>query len=188
MSALPFPDPALTHGSVLLRPWRESDVPAIVSACRDPEIPRFNQFVPPGYTEADAREWLDGLEPKRLEVQSLALAVAQADTDAVAGSIAATVNARQRLASVGYWLAPEARGKGYMTTAVRLLCGWLFDELAMDRVQLTTAPANRPSQAVASRCGFKQEGHLRSYLYYGYRDERSDALMWSLLPGELTRE
>ncbi len=75
-----------------------------------------------------------------------------------------------------------------MTVAVRLLCEWLFAELDVGRIELTTAPENYASQRVAQRCGFQKEGLLRAYLLHQHTGQRRDGLMWSLLPGELTYE
>jgi hypothetical protein len=51
----------LSDGDILLRPFTEDDVPAIVAACQDPEIPRWTR-VPSPYTEADARAFVAGSE------------------------------------------------------------------------------------------------------------------------------
>jgi len=54
----------LRDGPTALRPWRDSDLAALVEACQDPEIPRWTR-VPSPYGPADARLYLqqrhDGL-------------------------------------------------------------------------------------------------------------------------------
>ena len=57
---------------------------------------------------------------------------------------------------VGYWLLPAARGRGFATTAVRLLSNWAVRELGVTKVRLTTAPDNERSQRVAERSGFRR--------------------------------
>ena len=57
---------------------------------------------------------------------------------------------------VGYWLLPVARGRGFATTAVRLLSNWAVRELGVTKVRLTTAPDNERSQLVAERSGFRR--------------------------------
>jgi hypothetical protein len=37
--ALVPPEPDLSNEAVLLRPWRDMDVPALTAACQDSEIP-----------------------------------------------------------------------------------------------------------------------------------------------------
>ncbi len=187
MAGLPFPEPALQRGDVLLRPWRATDVPAIVQACSDPTVVRFLVNLPSPYGDDDARAWLATHEPDRLAGTSLALAIANVHVDSVLGSLGARIDGRRLSASIGYWLVPEAQGHGYMTTGVRLLCSWLFATLPIGRIELTTDPRNTASQRVAQRCGFQNEGLLRAYELHQHSRERRDCLMWSLLPGELAQ-
>ena len=79
------------------------------------------------------------------------MAIAHIDTDGVLGAIALRVNSSTMSASIGYWLTPEARGHGYTTMALRLVCGWLFENCDLGRIELTTDPENYASQRVAQR-------------------------------------
>jgi RimJ/RimL family protein N-acetyltransferase len=85
---------------------------------------------------------------------------------------------------VGYWMAPEARGRGLTTAALGALSRWAIEELGLGRVELATDPENLASQRVAEKAGFQREGVLRAML--PTRDgARRDGVMFSLLPGEL---
>ncbi len=124
-------------------------------------------------------------EPARLRGEEVCLAVVDArETGRIWGgaSVYDTVRSEGRL-GVGYWLAPEARGRGNATRTLRLLAGWAFDCLAVQRLELTCAPDNTASQQVARRCGFLREGVLRSHI--PFRDGRRDTVLFGLLPGEL---
>ena len=76
--------------------------------------------------------------------------------------------ADRRRGSIGYWLLPEARGKG------------------LARLALLTEPDNVRSRRVAERCGFRLEGVLRSVAEIDGR--RVDYCSFSLLPGDLEEE
>ena len=183
---LPFPNPQLRDGSVLLRPWSRDDVPAIVAACQDPAIARFSPVIPFPYQESDALGWLEDQEPTRSAGEGLDLAVVHAVRGTVLGAIGiANLSTTLLSASIGYWLAPEARGHGYMTTATRMLARWAFENLGLARLELTTDLHNGPSQRVAERCGFQQEGRLRSHMLVRHSGERRDSLIYGLLPAEL---
>jgi [ribosomal protein S5]-alanine N-acetyltransferase len=67
-------------------------------------------------------------------------------------------------AEVGYWLAPDARGQGHATRALRLITRWGFETLGLERIDLLAATGNPASQHVAERCGYKREAVLRSYM------------------------
>lgn len=186
-AALAFPSPPLADANVRLRPWRETDAPAIERAFGDPVIERFSwPWVTP-YTEADARNWLAEQEEHRLRGEELDFAVVEpADAEAVLGGAALyDLDLEQGCAAVGFWLVPEARGRGAATSAVRLLARWALDELRLARFELTCSPDNQASQRVAERCGFTREGVLRSHI--PFKGGRRDTVLFSLLPTELVR-
>lgn len=62
---------------------------------------------------------------------------------------------------IGYWLIPEYQGKGIMTRCVRHLCRWAVRERGMNRIQISCAKGNGPSNAVPRRLGFSFEGSER---------------------------
>jgi RimJ/RimL family protein N-acetyltransferase len=184
MADLWFPAPPLAGDVVLLRPWRESDVPGMVLAFSDPVMQRFSWRTGP-YTETDARDYLAAQEQACLRGDELNFALVEPhDQDAVLGAVSLyEVRRDQGCAAVGYWLGPEARGRGAATEAVRLLARWAFAELGLARLELTCGPDNEASQHVAERCGFSLEGLLRSHV--PFQGARRDSLIYSLLPGEL---
>jgi RimJ/RimL family protein N-acetyltransferase len=184
MAQLWFPVPPLGGDVVLLRPWREADMPGMVVAFSDPVMQRFSWRTTP-CTETDARAWLAEQEQARLRGDALHFALAGPhDQDVLLGAVSLQeVRLGQGCAAVGYWLAPRARGQGAATQAVRLLARWAFAELGLARLELTCGPGNEASQHVAGRCGFSREGLLRSHV--PFKGARRDSVIYSLLPGEL---
>lgn len=55
---------------------------------------------------------------------------------------------------LGYLLRADARGKGFMTEAVRALRDKLFKNPSIGKLTLEILPINRGSIGVATRCGF----------------------------------
>jgi RimJ/RimL family protein N-acetyltransferase len=184
MAELRFPVPPLAGDVVLLRPWREADVPGMVLAFSDPVMQRFSWRTTP-YTETDARDYFAEQEEARLHGDELNFALAEPhDQDLVLGGVSLyEVRLDHGSAAIGYWLAPEARGRGAATHAVRLLARWAFAELGLARLELTCGPDNEASRHVAERCGFAREGLLRSHV--PFKGARRDSVIYSLLPGEL---
>ena len=167
----------LRDGDIELRPWTLDDVPAIVAACNDAEIQHWIPVIPRPYTEDDARAFVGGDVP--VGTHQFAITA----NERVVGSIGMKVN-DFRTGHLGYWCAPDARGHGVTTRALRLLCNHAFEELELERLELITDPDNRASQRVAEKVGFQREGVLRSHLLHP-DGRRRDSLMFSLLPGEL---
>ena len=178
-----LPVPALADDVVLLRPWREADVPAQLAAFSDPFFLRFSDWAP--RTEADALAYLAAHEQARRRGEQIELALVEPHDENVVlgGGSLNNVDLPERRAAIGYWLAPNARGRGVATHAVRLLADWAFRDLRVARLELTCGPDNLGSQRVAERCGFTREGVLRSHV--PFKGGRRDSVVFSLLPGEL---
>jgi RimJ/RimL family protein N-acetyltransferase len=173
----------LKTNGLILRPWMVDDVPAIVEACSDPEIPRWIPMIPSPYGEEDAQSFI-GLAHENWERgEGYNFAIVDAADGRLAGSIAVRI-LRFRTGHFGYWVARDARGRGVATEALRALCRWAVDSLDVKRLELLTDPENLASQRVAEKAGFQREGLLRSSLEY--RDgRRRDSILFAALPEEL---
>jgi RimJ/RimL family protein N-acetyltransferase len=168
----------LRDGDLVLRSWTEADVPAIVEGCNDPEIARWIPTIPHPYTEEDAEAFLRGEVPPAHEAMAVTL------EGRVVGGIGLGLGSTGYRASIGYWIAAPARGRGLCTRALRLLSRHALEELQLPSVQLVSDPENVASQRVAEKVGFQQEGVLRAHLRHPDGRIR-DSVMFSLLPGEL---
>jgi RimJ/RimL family protein N-acetyltransferase len=179
------PDPPLTDGVVSLRPWGEAgDVEAIVAACNDRAIAEFLDMIPSPYTDDDARDYIDRTRQGWAEGKNSNFAVLV--DGAAIGSIGVHwLEPDQGVAEVGYWVAPQARGRGICTRAVRLVSRWALERPGMERLQLRADEENVASRKVAENAGFTQEGILRSSRYNPRLDRRINFVMYSLLRGEL---
>ncbi|QIA63003.1 GNAT family N-acetyltransferase [Vibrio astriarenae] len=62
---------------------------------------------------------------------------------------------------IGYWLAEPYRGKGIVTRAVQFLVNYAFNQLNIDKVQISVATGNTASRNVCERLGFELEGIIR---------------------------
>ena len=77
----------------------------------------------------------------------------------MAGSISLQhIDPEARTGEIGYYLAPECRGRGLATRALVLLAGHALGELGLQTVHLHAATANGASQRVAERAGFARLG------------------------------
>jgi RimJ/RimL family protein N-acetyltransferase len=183
MAEIPFPSPPLGDAVVALRPWRETDVPALLNAFTDAWFQRFSDWAPE--TETDAHRHLATYEQARERGEQIEFALVEPRSHGVVlgGGSLNSVDLEPGRAAVGYWLAPHARGRGVATHAVRLIAQWAFDDVGIARLELTCGPDNLASQRVAERCGFTREGVLRSHL--PFKGRRRDTVLFGLLPGEL---
>jgi RimJ/RimL family protein N-acetyltransferase len=177
-----LPGEALREGATALRPWRDSDIPALVVACQDADIVRWTR-VPERYGTSDARAYmLQRYDAVHTGSAAPFAIVAAEDDRLLLGSISLMrFDWEHGRGEVGYWLARDARGQGHATRAVALVCEWGRRALALERIDLLAATANVASQRVAERCGFVREAVLRSYLRG--KEGRLDMVAYGLLTG-----
>lgn len=85
---------------------------------------------------------------------------------AFAGEI--NLNAIQRgpfqNAYVGYWIAQEHAGAGYVPEALVLTLRLAFEELHLHRIQVAIIPRNQASHRVVAKLGLRNEGLAERYL------------------------
>lgn len=104
-----------------------------------------------------------GAEPPTPSLR-LRLAVAERETDRLVGTVGFhTVSPENFSAEIAYDLAPSVQRKGIATYVCKLLVAWAHSNVGLIRVQATVLESNVRSSAVLQRCGFEQEGLLRSY-------------------------
>jgi RimJ/RimL family protein N-acetyltransferase len=89
---------------------------------------------------------------------------------------------RSRRAEIGYSLAAEAWGQGYMNEALTALLDRGFSEFALNRVEADVDPRNTASIKCLARLGFALEGLLRQRWIVG--GEVSDSAIYGLLRDE----
>lgn len=154
-------DLELTDGDVVLRRWSLDDAPAVHDACQDPLIQRFIP-VPRPYTEEVARSWVERARSFWGDNQERAFAIVDAQTRRLLGSVTRHGPYGHR-ATFGYWLAPEARGRGAATRALRLITDWTLQTSNAVRLDLYTMVDNDASMRVAERVGYQREALLRAW-------------------------
>jgi DNA-binding CsgD family transcriptional regulator/RimJ/RimL family protein N-acetyltransferase len=88
-------------------------------------------------------------------------------------------------ASVGYLVAPWARGKGLATRALRLGCRWGFTALGLQVIQWRAGIGNDASRTVATRVGFHVAAEPQRRAL-AVRGTRLDCWFGDLLPDEVT--
>ncbi|PZE39283.1 N-acetyltransferase [Curtobacterium sp. MCPF17_031] len=177
-----LPDAVLpVDATTALTGFSLADGPALAAAVADLEMRRWLPLPRP-YTVQLAGRWAtESTESIRASGAGLVRCIR------VGGSLAGCIDVkrvdwRACTAEIGYWLAPEFRGQGHASAAVRALSSWLLDVHSFERVELRIATGNSASARVASHAGFVREGVARNA---GFTDDgRVDLAVWSRIAGE----
>ncbi|MEU6552911.1 GNAT family N-acetyltransferase [Streptomyces sp. NPDC046915] len=163
----PAPEP---HGHGLrLRRWdaeSDADVAAWLRGLEDPEFRRWNTPLKPVTDLGSARDSLRAQAVRVASGDRVSFRVTDADTGTTLGQISLnTIERVMRVARVGYWVLPEARGQGVAVRALALVTRWAFTEFGLHRLELGHAVGHEASCRVAERCGYAYEGTLRGAMF-----------------------
>jgi RimJ/RimL family protein N-acetyltransferase len=167
-----------SHGLLLRSPQLE-DVDGLLPAFGDPELRDAGNL--PAFDRDALVANLDEL-PKLAEAgRLLPLVVLNASAEVVGAGMLHHLDTERRIVEIGYFVLPEARGKGIGTTIARTLAEHAFS-LGIERVAAYVNVGNLASERVLERAGFTREGVVRSLPKPD--GQRVDKTLFSLLPGE----
>jgi RimJ/RimL family protein N-acetyltransferase len=141
-----------------LRPVRESDAPRIHEGTAEPETERWLGHNPAPYTLDDAHVYVERRRELSATGQCVTWAIADPDDDRILGTVLWFNWTPDVECEVGWWIHPDARGRGLATKAARLAIGHVFETLAVQRVTAYAAVGNTASRRVAEAVGFRQYG------------------------------
>ncbi|GAA4829753.1 hypothetical protein GCM10023221_01410 [Luteimicrobium xylanilyticum] len=155
----PAPPVLRARGGLRLRPWTPDDAPAVRAVYADPDVRRWHARTVED--DDEARELVAGWTGEWGARTGAHWAVDD-DGGALVGRVTLVdVDGRDGTAEIGYWTAPDARGRGVATAAVEAVVGWAKAG-GLRRLEIEHAVGNVASCRVAARSGFALEGVERA--------------------------
>lgn len=154
-------EPTASGPALTLRPWQDTDIPAVVNAYRDAAMRRW--LASRIGNDEEARAWLARQAAGWADDTALSWAIDKEGT-VVGGFVIKAASPPETLATgVGYWTAAEARGTGIASRCLQTATEWLFagqDIMPADEVELLHTVGNAGSCRVAQKCGYILESML----------------------------
>ncbi|WP_446665405.1 GNAT family N-acetyltransferase [Flexivirga sp. B27] len=172
----------LATQEIRLRPWREDDARWI----QEPDEASRLMVTRMQPTPSTYAEWLRDREQQMAVGAGIYWCIADAASDEPLGYVQLRnldIDFTRGNGEIGYWLYPQARGRGIAGQAVELVREYAFGELGLHRLQAGTDIANFASARVLRRAGFRMWGIEQSVLAHDDRAP-SDALNWELLASD----
>jgi ribosomal-protein-alanine N-acetyltransferase len=148
---------------LLLRPWRDTDVPQALAIYGDEEVTR--RLTPAMAWVPNEQVMRDVLG--RWEVEDVPpighWAVEHRDTNQIVGGVALLRLAPWQDVEIGWQLARSDWGHGYAAEAGNALARWAMHQGAIDEVFALVAPDNDRAAATAQRIGMEWIGETDQY-------------------------
>jgi len=180
------PGPVLEEGTLRLRPFRHTDLPALHASLHESmdSIGRWQSWCTPHFSLEDGRRWIARTRLAWRGVgDQCALVIADRETDELVGSIALNQwQSENGMANVGYWVRQSHQERGIATAALRLLCRHALRATELTRLEIVIASGNAASRRVAEKAGAQFEGIARRRLML--RGEPQDAAIYALVAGD----
>lgn len=161
-----------------LRPGWPEDAAAIARAIGHEEVVTKLSRVPWPYTEAHAAEWL--ATPRTKDNVSLSILAHEEATPRLVGGIGIHPAGDMDGHELGYWLTPDAWGRGYATEAGRAVLGIARYAMGLKSLRSRYYVDNPASGNVLRKLGFRTTGRTSTYSLARGREAESITLALDL--------
>ena len=156
------PDERFGDGRVALRLLEPGDADDFLEGLRDPAVHHLAYGDRMPVKRSAVADLITRVPLRLASGDALVMAVVERGAGAFLGiTMLFGCDASSTAAEIGFWLMPEARGRGLGTEAIRLTLSWAFDVLGMERINGLTDLANEAGQRSMERAGLRREGVLR---------------------------
>lgn len=157
---------------VKLRAYENGDVEKAQAFVNDPELKYLLMpGVPYPITLADEKNFIEGISAFK---ETYSFAIETLEGEYIGGCGLNNVDWKNRVGTVGIFIGEKKYwGKGYGTDAMKVLIGFIFDEMNLNRIVLNVYSFNERAIKSYEKCGFVKEGVLREALFKSgkYHDE-----------------
>lgn len=177
-------DAGMRYGDFYLRDPEPGDAEDLLAISNDAEVMKFHGASGSWFRDvaeaAEEIEWFRGLAGRN----GRRWVIARSAEDRYLGDIGFfDYDGVNRRVEVGFKLRRDCWNMGVMSSFLRQVVGWGFENRDYNRIQAYVEPGNAGSKRVLSKAGFVHEGTLREYEMA--KGEFLDVEMYSLLRREL---
>lgn len=150
----------LSTSRLVLRPVRPADATRITDLVNDPRVYRMLSSVPAEQNVAQTLAWMSSHDTGRKEDTRHVFGIESAGE--LVGVVSGERERRLLPFEIGYWLAPDCWGRGFMTEAATALVDWLKQrgEPAFVAGYFADNPA---SGRVLDKLGFLKAGRMPKF-------------------------
>ena len=155
MKFKPFPE--IKTERLFLRKIKEIDCDTILFLRSDETVTKFIERPENRKTKnkADAIKFIKEINDAFENNKSIAWGITLKNDSKIIGSICLwNFSKNNKIAEVGYDLDPKFQGKGIMGEALKMIIGYGFEELKLDKIEAFTHKENKSSKRLLEKNGF----------------------------------
>ncbi|MBP6697781.1 MAG: GNAT family N-acetyltransferase [Flavobacteriales bacterium] len=158
--------PIVTTERLVLRDLRPTDVEQVFALRSDPLVMQHVNR-PLAKTIDDASALIDLINSMVAASDAVQWAITVKGDDVFIGLIGFwRMEKQHHLAELGYMLAHEHWGKGYISEAIGALIPFGFNTLGLHRIEAITRPENAASIRALEKNGFAPEAHFKENIFW----------------------
>jgi len=150
----------ISTGRLVLRPLRPDDATRITNLINDPRVYRMLARVPAHQNVAQTLAWMTPHDARRAADTAHVFGIESEGT--LIGVVSGERDCRPLPFTIGYWLAPDVWGRGFMTEAATALVDWLKQR--GERAFVAGYFADNPASGrVLDKLGFLKAGRMPKF-------------------------
>jgi ribosomal-protein-alanine N-acetyltransferase len=156
--------PVLETARLVLRPYAEADIPALIRLAGVREVAATTLRIPHPYTEQNAREYLAICQAESNSGPVTRFAITLRNTGEFCGGAGLRLDPAHVHGELGYWLGVPFWGQGYATEAARAVIDYGFGDLGLHRIYASHFAGNDASGRILRKLGMHHEGCMRGHI------------------------
>ncbi|MFQ5526353.1 MAG: GNAT family N-acetyltransferase [Thermoanaerobaculia bacterium] len=171
--------PTISGDRVRLRALSSGDLEALYAIFSDAEVMRYWSHAP--FSDiAEAESYLADIRRGVMSRSLFQWGLCRSEDDRVIGTCTLwQFDAANRRCEIGFALAREHWGGGWMSEGLTVLIDYTFSQLGLLRLEADVDPRNAASITLLERLGFEREGYMRErWLVEG---KTADSVFYGLL-------
>ena len=170
---------------LIARRFAPADLDAFVAMRAEPHVARFQSW--DNFGRDQGREFLDGVDGRKPGAPGwFQFALERKEDGRFVGDCGLkTVETDNRLAQVGYTIAPPYWNRGYAQEAVKALVAYAFASFPLHRITASIDPRNAASLRVLEKTGFVKEAHFRQSEWF--KGAWADDAIYAVLATDVAR-
>ena len=168
---------------IILRPIKVDDFEEMKELTKNEKM--WTYFTSNLSNEKALLQWIKTAIKSNENEERLAFTIIDRKTDKIIGSTSlGNFSGRDKRIEIGWtWISESLQGTGLNQIVKRILLEYCFEELELERVESKTDVLNIAARKGLKKCGFTEEGILRSHTLLA-NGRRRDSIYYGILKNE----